>query len=281
MRKHVVVIGAGFAGLNVVHELRNTDVDITIVDRNNFHTFQPLLYQVATGYLSAEEVGSTIRSIFRTQKNVSTILGEVVGVNWSTNHLELSEGHTLPFDFLVVAAGGAANTAMIDGMAEHSRALYTLGDAVVLRRRLLAELEASVLDSETPGDLTVVVVGGGPTGVETAGALASMSKDLLGRQAAKMNVVLVEAVSNLLTGFTDRGGKAAYDGLAKRGVDVRLNTKVSKADANGLVLEDGSRIESKTIIWAAGIQAQDLGEKLGLETNKKARHCRRRHPVCA
>jgi NADH:ubiquinone reductase (H+-translocating) len=269
VRKQVVVVGAGFAGLNAVHELRNADLDITIVDRHNFHTFQPLLYQVATGYLSAEEVGATVRSIFRTQRNVHAVVGEVVGVDWSSNHVLLTGGHTVYFDYLVIAAGGTANTAMIPGMAEHARALYTLDDAVVLRQRLLAELEDSVLNEESPAETTIVVVGGGATGVETAGALASMAKDLIGPHVHSMNVILVEAFPSLLAGFTDHGGKAAYEGLRKRGVDVRLNTKVKEADEMGLLLEDGSRIESHFIIWAAGIQAQDVGQKMGLETNAK------------
>lgn len=268
-RKRVVVIGAGFAGINAVHELRDLNVDVTIVDRNNFHTFQPLLYQVATGYLSAEEVGATTRSIFRSQRNVHAVVGDVVGVDWESQHITLSDGHALSFDYLIIAAGGTANLGLIPGMTEHSYPLYTLDDAVRLRKHLLTEMEKSVLNVESPSKTTVVVVGGGPTGVETAGALSTMEHDLLGSNVEDLRVVLIEALPRLLNGFHEKSGQAAWDGLHKLGVEILLNTKVKEADATSITLDDGTVIETQTIIWAAGILAVDLGERFGLDVNKK------------
>jgi NADH dehydrogenase len=263
------VVGAGFAGLNVVHELRDAKVDITLVDRNNFHTFQPLLYQVATAYLPAEQVGTNIRTLFQNYDNVEVEVADVEGVDWSTNTLQLEHERTVRFDYLVVATGATTNYFDIPGMAQNAWPLYTLADASVLRRHLLADLETSVLDHKRdPHESTIVVIGGGPTGVEMAGALTSMAGDLLHQDAQDLHVVLVEALPRLLNNFSEKSGRRALADLRRRGVDVRLGAMVASADSEGITFKDGTRIDAKTIVWAAGVKANVLGERLGLETGR-------------
>jgi NADH:ubiquinone reductase (H+-translocating) len=265
----VVILGAGFAGINAAHGLRNTNCKVTVIDRNNFHTFQPLLYQVATAYLGAEEVGAAVRSIFRRQPNVGLRVGEVVGADWDKRVVQMQDGAEVPFDYLVVAGGSKVNYFGIPGLEEHAWPLYTLADAMLLRQELLFRLEESVRPSnQEHRDSTVVVVGGGPTGVETAGALASMAHDLLGAEAQKLHVVLVEAIPNLLNAFSERSQKVALEDLRKRGVDIRLNTAVKGADAEGVTLADGERIDTKIVVWAAGVSASGIGAAMGLETGR-------------
>jgi NADH dehydrogenase len=262
-------VGAGFAGLNVVHELRGANVDITLVDRNNFHTFQPLLYQVATAYLPAEQVGTNIRTLFQKYDNVEVEVADVEGVDWDAQILELEHGRTVGFDYLVIATGATTNYFDIPGMSKHAWPLYTLADASVLRRHLLADLENSVLDHKRdPHESTVVVIGGGPTGVEMAGALTSMAGDLLHQDAQDLHVVLVEALPRLLNNFSEKSGQRALADLRRRGVDVRLGAMVASADEEGITFKDGTRIDAKTIVWAAGVKANALGERLGLETGR-------------
>lgn len=261
-------MGAGFAGLNAVHALRTTNAEVTIVDRNNFHTFQPLLYQVSTGYLGPDEVGVTVRSVFRQQRRVTVRVGTVIGVDWSTCRLQLEDGAELPFDYLVVAVGATTHYFDIPGMQENSWPLYTLGDAVRLRSHLLAELERAAGDPDPNAQpATVAVVGGGPTGVEMAGALATMGRDLIGGDVG-MRVVLIEALPRLLNGFSDKSGRRALNDLRSRHVDVRLGTSVKSANADSLTLETGESIPTHTIVWAAGVRSNPLGEQLGLTTGK-------------
>lgn len=267
-RPHVVVIGAGFAGINAVHGLRGADVDITIIDRNNFHTFQPLLYQVSTAALSSEEVSETTRSIFRKQKNVKVRVGEVTGVDFDAQSVQLEDGGTFNYDYLIVAAGAQANFFGIEGMEENSWPLYTLADAVRLRTNLITELERAALHpGSDPARSTVVVVGGGPTGVEMSGALASMGSEFIG-EGVSLRVVLVEALPRLLNMFSEKSSAAALKDLQKRGVEVMLDTKVASADATGVNFADGNRIESHTIVWGAGVRSNPLGAALGLETGR-------------
>ena len=267
-RSKVVVIGAGFSGLNAVHELAKSPVDVTIVDRNNFHTFQPLLYQVATSYLPPEQVGSTIRAVFRKQKNVNVRVGLVDTIDWDAQEVRFADSDPLPYDYLVVAAGATTNFFGIEGMQEHAWPLYTMGDAVRLRLHLLEELEAA---AAKPGEdlsrQTVVVVGGGPTGVETAGALAAMGKEHVGGDV-DMRVVLVEALPRLLNTFSEKSGRQALEDLRRRGVEVLLDTAVASSDEQGVALKTGARIDTRTVVWAAGVQASPLGRTLGVELGK-------------
>lgn len=265
----VVVLGAGFAGMNAAHALRDTDAAVIVLDKNNYHTFQPLLYQVSTGYLAAEEVGAAVRTIFRRQSNVTVRMGAAVSVHWTDRTLYLRDGSAVEFDYLILAAGAETNYFGIAGMAEYSWPLYTLDDAVRLRMHLLNRLEEAA--ATTTGEpITAVVVGGGPTGVETAGALASMGQELVGPDIA-LRVTLVEAGPRLLAAFSPRSSNRALDDLRRRGVKVRLRETVDSADAGGVTLTDGYRIDTDTVIWAAGVQANPLGAALGLDVDRHGR----------
>jgi NADH:quinone reductase (non-electrogenic) len=270
-RPRVVVVGSGFAGMNAAHALRRVDAAVTVLDRNNYHTFQPLLYQVSTGYLAAEEVGAALRTIFRRHPNVTVRMGAAVSVHWADRELRLQDGSAVEFDYLILAAGAETNYFGIPGMAEHSWPLYTLDDAVRLRMHLLNLLEeAAATGDHAAVPMTAVVVGGGPTGVETAGALASMGQELVG-PATALRVTLVEAGPRLLAAFSPRSAQRALEDLRSRGVEVRLNETVKSADSNGATMADGHRIETATVVWAAGVAANPLGGAFGLELDKHGR----------
>jgi len=263
-RPCVVILGAGFAGLHAAHALRHVDADITLLDKNNYHTFQPLLYQVGTGYLAPEEVGVALRAVFRRQPNLTVRVGEVVSVNWADRSLRCRDGSTLGFDYLILAAGAHTNFFGIPGMPEHSWPLYTLTDAIRLRHHLLSTLEQAANTAGPDGaQITTVVVGGGPTGVETAGALTSMAHEVVG-PVATLAVTLIEAGPRLLGAFTKRCSQLALTDLRRRGVDVRLGQSVTAAHPHGVTLASGEHIPTDTIIWAAGVQANHLSRALGV-----------------
>jgi len=250
--------------MNAAQALAHADADVTVVDKHNYHTFQPLLYQVSTGYLPPEEVGAALRSVFARQANLTVRVAEAVSVDWTDQRLGLQDGSGLDFDYLILAVGAETNFFDIAGMAEHAWPLYTLADAVALRTHLLGILE-HVTGTGRPADarITTVVVGGGPTGVETAGALASMAQEVVG-PVATLGVILVEAGPRLLNAFSSRSSERALEDLRRRGVDVRLGRTVEAADPGGVTLGGGERIQTETVIWAAGVQANGLGRTLDL-----------------
>ncbi len=257
--------------MNAAHALRHADVDVTLVDKHNYHTFQPLLYQVSTGYLPAEEVGAALRSVFRRQRNLTVCVATVVSLESAAQQLRLQDGSSLSFDYLILAAGAETNFFGIEGMADHGWPLYTLPDAVQLRTHLLGTFErVARADPTGATQITVVVVGGGPTGVETAAALASMAQEVVG-PVATLRVVLVEAGPCLLAGFSPRSSQHALDDLRRRGVDVRLNRTVQAADDAGVTLDGDERIQTCTAIWAAGVQANRLSHTLGLDLGRQDR----------
>jgi NADH dehydrogenase len=274
----VVVVGAGFGGLEVARHLADRPVDITLVDRHNFHTFQPLLYQVATAGLNAADVANVVRSLFHGQPNLRFRQALVTGVDWSARTVAL-EGHpSLPFDHLVLAGGATVAHFGTPGAAEHGFALYTLADAVRLRNHIVERFEAADADGTDthPGDLTFVVVGGGPTGVEMAGALAELfamvfRKDYPGLDVSRARVVLVEMQDHLLAPFGPRSRQHALDTLVHRGVDVRLGAAVAEVTADHVALRDGEVLPCRTLIWAAGVQASPLVGALGLEQARGGR----------
>ena len=267
----VVVVGAGFGGLEVVRHLGGVPVDVTLVDRNNFHTFQPLLYQVATAGLNAADVATVVRSRFHRQGNVRFRQGVVTGVDWVARRVVLDGQDPLPFDHLVLAGGATVNHFGTPGAAEHGFGLYSLEDAVTLRNHIVERFEAADRDpSELDGGaLTFVVVGGGPTGVETAGALAELfamvfRKDYPALDVARARVVLVEMQDHLLAPFAERSRRHALDTLRARGVDVRLGVQVAAVSHRSVTFTDGAVLPCQTLIWAAGVRANPLAEVAGV-----------------
>lgn len=277
-RPHVVVIGAGFGGLAVARELRDDDVDVTLVDRNNFHTFLPLLYQVATSGLNPADVAHPVRAIFHDDRHIDARLGTVTEVDWEAHCLLIDGQEPLAFDHLVVAGGSTTNYFGVEGAAEHAFPLYALQDAVRLRNRVLEQFELADRDPSVVDDgaLTFVVVGGGPTGVEMAGATAELFDRVLRDDFAHLRVdrarvVLVEMGDALLAPFSKRSQRHALDALRRRGVDVRLATTVESVHERHVVLDGGEQIPTHTLIWAAGVKAGPLADALDVEQGPAGR----------
>ena len=256
----VVVIGCGFAGLACARRLAGNGVEVTLIDQHNFHTFQPLLYQVATAGLDPADVAYPVRTIFRRAPNIVFRHGRVASVDLETRQVVLGDGSALDYDHLVVATGATAGFFGITGAAEHARPLYTLRDARRLRNAVLATLEAADARPEDydGGAPTFVVVGAGATGVETAGALVelldvSVRQDRLRIDRRRTRVVLLDAADRLLGGFTDALGRYAADQLRARGVIVRLDEPVQEVTGAGVGLAGGQWIGAAVVVWAAGV----------------------------
>jgi len=258
---HVVVIGGGFAGVAVAKGLADRNVRVTIIDQHNFHTFQPLLYQVATAGLEPADVAFPIRTIFGHAKNVRFRHGRVRSVDQSRNVVMLADGSQIDYDHLVIATGAVAAFFGVPGASQFAMPLYTLSDARRLRNRLLLILE----ETEVRGDaspLTFVVVGGGPTGVETSGALTELiqiaiKRDGLRLDPARIRVVLVDMAPRLLTAFPLRASDYAKRRLESSGVEVQFGRSVVEIDRHSIHFDDGDRIECAAVIWAAGVSAGD------------------------
>jgi NADH dehydrogenase len=273
----VVVVGAGFGGLRAAKELRDAPVDVTIVDRHNFHTFQPLLYQVATAGLNAADIAYPVRGIFHYQDNVSFRQGNVTGADFEHRRLLLDDGHSLRFDHLVIAAGATTNDFGVAG-ADHAFPLYSLNDAVRLRNHILERFEAADADGTLVDDgaLTVAIVGGGPTGVEVAGALSELfsmvlRKDFRRLDVGKARVLLIEMQDHLLGPFKPVSRKHAYDTLQLRGVEILLGEAVDRITPMRVHLKSGEIINCHTVIWAAGVKPSPLASILGLPTGTGGR----------
>lgn len=277
MSPRVVIVGAGFGGMAVADGLKAAPVDITIVDRNNFSTFQPLLYQVATAGLNAADVAYPVRGLFRRQANLSFRQATVEGVDWEGHLLVLDDG-VMAFDHLVIAAGATTNYFGLAGAEEHAFPLYGLRDAIRLRNHILNRFEVADADPLLidDGALTFVVVGGGPTGVEVAGALVELidsvlRKDFRDLETDRARVVLVEAVDHLLPPFSPQSRRHAREILERRGVEVRTATAVERVTATRIHFEGGNFLPSHTLIWAAGVKANPLVADLGLEAGSTGR----------
>jgi NADH dehydrogenase len=281
-RPQVVIVGAGFGGLNVARSLDKAPVDVTLVDRNNFHTFQPLLYQVATSGLASADVAYPVRGITQRQDNLSFRQATVIGADLEARRLHLQgdehEVADLRFDHLVVAAGATTNTFGIPGVDHHGYPLYNLDDAVRLRNHVLERFEAADADPALVDDgaLTFVVVGGGPTGVEVAGALVELFQAVLARDfktldVGRARVILVEMLDHLLAPFSPVSRRHAMEALVARGVEVRTGQEVARVQANRVELKGGEEIPSHTLVWAAGVKANPVAAALGLETGRGGR----------
>ncbi len=272
MRPRVVVVGAGFAGLRAVRRLASEPVDVTLIDRHNYNTFQPLLYQVATAGLDEGGVAHTIRAIFADNANVEVQLGTVAGIDFADRAVELEDGASVGYDALILAAGATTNDFGIPGVAEHGFPLYTLSEAIQLRQHILRWFEAAERDPALvdEGALTCVIVGGGPTGVETAGALAELFTKVLSKgyrrvDVGQARVVVVEMADELLANFRPASRQHARDSLADRGVDVQFGERVAEVSERGVRLASGEELLTRTVIWTAGVRPNPLAERLGLD----------------
>ena len=284
--QHVIIIGGGFAGLALVRRLAKArrkgqlNVRVTLIDRRNHHTFQPLLYQVATAGLQTQDVGISLRAILRHQ-DVEIRLGEVTGIDTVGHTVALADGSQLGYDQLIIAAGAITEDYGVPGVAEHAFGLKSLAEATMLRNQVLRRFEeastasAGGLETED-GALSFVIAGGGPTGVELAGALAELV-DLVARRdhptldIDRVRIVLVEARDQLLGGFSSRSSRAALDGLQERGVDVRLEVGIASVTAEHVTLTDGEVIPARLVVWAAGVGASPIATLLGVPLGRGRR----------
>jgi NADH dehydrogenase len=275
----VVIVGAGFGGLSAARALVNQPVEVTIVDQRNFHTFQPLLYEVATAGLEAGDVAYPVRAIFGRSRNVTFRFGTVTGVDWERRLVVLEDADPLAFDSVIVASGATAKFFGIPGAAEYSFPLYTLSDARALRDHILRRLEDADMDpeAEAHGLLTFVVVGGGPTGVEVAGALAELldvavRHDGFRFQRGAERIIVVDGLDRLLTPFQPSGSTYAARTLERRGVDLKLGHMVRSVDGSCVTLDDGSRIATRTVVWAGGVSVEDtVASRLDQESGPNGR----------
>jgi NADH:ubiquinone reductase (H+-translocating) len=267
--QHVAIVGAGFGGLGVAEQLDHVPVEVTLIDRHNYHTFQPLLYQVATSLLNAEDVGAPIRSMFRHQENVTFRMATVTGVDAASQKIQLEDGKQISYDYLVLAGGATVNYFNTPGAAEHAFPLYTLMNAVKLRSRILERFEAADRDPALieDGALNFVIVGAGPTGVETAGALSDLFYNLLPHDyhqlaTEKARVILVEMAKEVLAPFKDNLRAYAKEQLEQRRVELRLEQAVAEVGGSFVRLKSGEEIKAHTLIWAAGVRANPLADML-------------------
>ena len=274
----MVVIGAGFAGLAVARGLRHTPVDVVLVEANNFHTFQPLLYQVATAGLDADNVAYAVRGIFRRQRNVEVRMARVESVDVDRRVVTLDQGGSLEYDTLVVAAGAESTAFGVDGVEEHAFPLKRLEDALALRAHVLDRFEEANADPALveDGALNVVVSGGGPTGVEMAGGLMELFTKVLQRDfptlpVRQARVVLVELADRLLPPFSVESSDRARSTLSRRGVEVRTGVGVERVEPTRVHLTDGTVVAAHTVVWAAGVTASPLASSLGAPLGRGGR----------
>jgi NADH dehydrogenase len=272
----VVIIGGGFGGLLAAKALNKTPTEVTLIDRRNFHLFQPLLYQVATGGLSPANIAAPLRSILKKQRNTRVMQGEVVGFDMNAKSVLLKDGASVPFDSLIVATGATHHYFGHDEWAQHAPGLKTIEDATDIRRRVLSAFERAERATD-PAErarlLTFVVVGGGPTGVEMAGAIIELAKYTLRADFREINpatarVILVEGQTRVLGGFHEKLSEKAKTALEGMGVEVKLDCHVTAIEADHILAKpDGGkapafRIETETVVWAAGVKASPLGKLL-------------------
>jgi NADH dehydrogenase len=273
----VVIIGAGFAGLCAAQALGKAAVEVTVIDRHNYHLFQPLLYQVATAGLSPADIATPIRAILREQKNTTVLLGRVTGVDKTRREVELGE-RRIPYDYLVVATGARHAYFGHDEWEAVAPGLKKIDDATHLRRRILLgfeEAENAMGEEERRRCLNFIIIGGGPTGVELAGAIAELAKKALAMDFHNIDprqarIILIEAGPRILASFPERLSAYAKQALERLGVEIRLGTPVTQCDAGGVTIAD-LRIEGRTIIWAAGVAASPAARWLGAEKDRLGR----------
>jgi NADH dehydrogenase len=274
----VVVVGAGFGGLELTRALAGASVRITMIDKRNHHLFQPLLYQVATTSLATSEVAWPIRHLLRRRKDVTTLLGNVTGVDRAGKHVQLEDGGSIPYDTLVLATGARHAYFGHDEWEPFAPGLKTLEDATTIRRRILLAFEQAERETDPARRqalLTLVIVGGGPTGVELAGTIVELAHDTLRGEFRNIDtrqarVVLIEAGDRILANFAPQLSDYARNALERLGVTVELGRPVTRLDAEGVVFGD-KQLPARTIIWAAGVAASPAAEWLGARADRAGR----------
>jgi NADH dehydrogenase len=271
----VIVLGGGFGGIGAAKKLRKSDVDVVLVDGHDYHTFQPLLYQVATGLLEQPAVGHPIRDLFDKQDNVRVHQDRVTGIDLEAREVSFDELEPERYDYLVLALGAEVNFFGVDGAAEHAFPLYTLVDAVRLKDHVLERWEAADRNPQLVGDgaLNMVVVGGGPTGVETAGAMAELyngvfRKDYPDVEPEQARIVLVEASPEIFGMFKPDIRSYTEEALSKRGVEVMTGEVVESVSPEKVMLKSGAVLPAHTLVWGAGLQGNALVRSLGLELER-------------
>jgi NADH:quinone reductase (non-electrogenic) len=274
----VVILGGGFAGIGAARKLKAADVDVVLVERHDYHTFQPLLYQVATDLLETSSVGHPLRDLFHEQPNVAVHQASVTGVDLRTRTVTFAEMAPISYDYLVLALGAEVNFFGATGAAEHAFPMYTLGDAAHLKDHVLRRWEAADRDPGLVADgaLSVVVVGGGPTGVESAGAMAELyrgdfSKDYPGLPQEDARLTLVEAGPALFPMFKKDIRRYTQRQLEKRRVEVILGDLVTAVTPTRVTLKSGRVLKAHTLIWGAGLQGGAVARSLGLELQRGSR----------
>lgn len=283
--RHVVIVGGGFGGLEAARRLKHAPVRVTLVDRHNYHLFQPLLYQVATGGLSPSNIATPLRYILRRQRNCEVLLAEVTDFDIENRHLLLADGE-LEFDDLIVAAGATHSYFGHDDWPRHAPGLKSIAEALDIRRRIFVAFEAAERESNPrirQELMTFVVVGGGPTGVELAGALAEIARQTLKHDFRRIDpsdarILLVEAASHVLAHYPEDLCRCAAEKIRALGIEVHTHTKLTEVTGNHvrLATESGEvTVAARTVLWAAGVQANPLGRLLaarcGVETDRSGR----------
>ena len=279
-KKRVIVVGGGFGGLEAAKALAGTDAAVTLVDRVNYHLFQPLLYQVAMAGLSPAEIASPIRGILAGSPNVRVVLGDVTHVDLERRTVQVGRDapQTFGYDWLILAVGAHTSYFGHDEWEIHAPGLKHIEDALEIRRRVLLAFERAEREPDAAARrklLTFAVIGGGPTGVELAGAIAELSHFVLARDFRSIDpreakVILIEAGDRILTSFTPSLGQSAVEQLQELGAEVRTGERVVGIDDTGVTLEKG-RVDSATVVWAAGVRANSLAQKLGVPTDRQGR----------
>lgn len=269
---HVVIVGAGFGGLQAAQKLAKAPVRITLIDRQNYHLFQPLLYQVAIAGLVPSQIAYPVRTIFRHQKNLTFQMGEVTAIDFDAHFIKMN-GSVIAYDTLILALGGQTNFYGMQSIEQNGFQLKDVQSAVATRNHLLGMFEKASREADTAKRrelLTFVIAGGGPTGVETAGALAELIRHVLTKDYPHMDlhdvrVLLLEAGDHLMGAYPGELRKATFDLLSGKKVEILLNAKVTEYNGTCIKLEDGRQIETQTLIWTAGVRPADLAGRLGVK----------------